>query len=300
VSPSRAGRDPVPDPIERLRVRLTERCDALTALFTAIAEGTPSPETLHVGHQGIRRLRIDGALWSGLVPPGWAIDHAATDVTLKRLGRAVGEVRDLDVGLELVAGLGPGNGNAAPTADRRSIVRVMQRHALDGRRSLRSAYPPALATELVERVARPLRASLPRARGIRLGRELDDTTTVALARLERSLARAYRRPTVRRLHRLRGTLRAVRYLDLARQEIAGRRPLAPAEPLRAFQDELGVLNDWVVLRRLGRRLDLPGSTDPLRARCREQIRSSRRRLVRALERKAVRRAFASLLAASPG
>lgn len=291
--------EPAVDPIERFRARLADRQQGAATLFAAIGDGAPSADALHVGHQNLRRLRLDGALWAGVVPRGFSADQPALDTELKRVARAVGQVRDVDVALELIAGLGPAPRPQIPTGASRVLVRAVQQRALVGRRELRAAFPPDSAAALLERIARPTRASLPRARAERLREEIDEATAVALARLERTLGRVYRRPTVRRLHRLRVALRSVRYLDLTRQEIAGARPLAAVDPLRSFQEELGVLNDWVVVRRLGQRVEPRDAADDLRDRCRDEIRVVRRRLTRSLERRPVRRAFARLVAASP-
>jgi len=289
------------DPVDRLRQRLESKRRRLDDLLAAIVAGAPTPDELHRAHRDLRRIRIDGALWAGLVPRGRAAGYPATDRTVRDLGRAVGSARNLDVAVDLLTPPGarhPAVGSLSP--ELAPAVRRLRGYARTERRRLARLVTGGLRAAFLDGIERPLRAALPPAAAERLAERLEETTTVRIARLERALARAYRRPTVERLHAVRIELRAVRYLDQLRVEVLGATHLDGLGPFARLQPELGRLNDVDVARRLAKRLPAGPARGRVRTLLGARRKALRRRIVRTLGEKPVRRAFEALLDSSPG
>ena len=152
---------------------------------------------------------------------------------------------------------------------------------------------------LLEAAGRPLRASLSRGASDRLAREFNERLAVQVARVERALARAYRRPRVARLHALRIELRTLRSLDQASSAVIDRTPLPFSVALRSLQYDLGQLHDWDVLRETADSALQGRSRRVVDRILAERVRAARRRVVRLLDRKPVRRDIESLLRAGP-
>lgn len=286
-------------PIDRLRDRLLARHAALGEVVHTLSEGAPSPQDLHSSHRELRRLRLDARLWVPLAPRGRVAGYDDVERSLKQLTRAIGTVRNFDVGQELLDRLTSREKATLEPGDLPALARALHRAAQVGRRSLANATTVPDSAPILDGLDRPLRAALPRIASIRLRRQIDDATTVRLAKLERALARAYRRPTVARLHQLRLGLRAVRSLDQTRTTVLGEKPLPISPPLRAIQVELGHLHDWDDLRENARELMRGDRRDRLDDLFAARVKASRRKLIRALRRKALRRGFEALVRAAP-
>ncbi len=280
--------------IDRMHRRLGGHRDRLARLLDGLAQGTPTAEELHDWHRLIRRIRIDGRLWIEIAPRGRAAGYDETDGLLRTLARHIGSARNHDVRRGLVE-----RGAALPSADAAALARRLRQRAATERRALRREVRAAPMSGLLEAFERPLRTTLPHAASGRLSAEVDDALSVGLGRLERALARAYRKPSVGRLHRLRIALRSLRVIDQTQREVLGRPPLPVTAALRAVQADLGAVHDQEILRTMSRRL-LGG---PRRKRvdrlCARRTRALRERVVRRLDRKLVRRDFERLVRAGP-
>lgn len=248
------SRDPSDRTVERMHRRLAAHRSRLDHLLITLASREASEEELHEAHRELRRLRLDGALWVEVAPPGRAAGYAETDAGLRELSRRIGAARDDDVGSRLASRLARGPRPTLAAGDAVALGGGLAARGRRGRRLLARAVQAGPFSDLLDRFDRPLRASLPRAASRRIRSELEEAVTVRLARLERALARAYRRPSRSRLHRLRVALRTVRLLDQSRRAVNGTPPIPATPAVRALQARLGDLHDHEVLRRSARRL----------------------------------------------
>lgn len=300
VPVTRETSTPREDPIGRLRRRLLVHRDRLATLLEGLADGHGDPEELHEWHRELKRLRLDAGLWVPLVPRGRTTGFAELDQALRDLARRIGAVRNDDVSIELLGRLSRGRAPRVLPRDALILTHSLIRSAHSGRSDLAGTLRRAGGPALVTAFEKPLAAALPSAANARLRRAIDEGLVVRLARLERALARAYRRPTVARLHRLRIALRTARILEQTRRAVLDSIP-APVSPrLRRLQVELGELHDLEVLRgSAGRRLTGERRERVGRALRRER-RARRRTMVRRLGAKPLRRDWERLLAAAPG
>lgn len=286
-------------PIDRLRDRLLARHAAFGEVVHTLSAGTPTAEDLHSGHRELRRLRLDARLWVPLAPRGRSVGYDEVERSLKQLTRAIGAVRNFDVGQELLDRLPRRDKATLAAGDLPALSRALDHAARIGRRSLAAAAGAEGSGPILDGLDRPLRAALPRVASLRLRRQIDDATAVRLAKLERALARAYRHPSVERLHQLRLALRAVRALDQTRRVVLGEDGLPITPALRAIQFELGRLHDWDDLRENARGLLAGARRDRVDRVLTGRVKASRRRLMHALRRKPLRRDFEALVRASP-
>jgi CHAD domain-containing protein len=237
------ARSSVPHPdIEELGRRLVDRVDAVLRAVDRVVDGSRgSPTTLHLLHRDLRRLRVGIAVWRRAGPRRRAAPLREFDRRLKRLARLVGGVRDRDVALGLLR-------SAAPTlsADERREFAALRRHlgteARIGRTLLRAALRRERDLGLFEGI-REAFASVPahRRSGDAL-RYLAQLRAEGEAALRAAGRKARRRPTSRRLHRLRIEVRGWRQLGALAAAIA---PAVGADDprLRTLQAELGRLHD---------------------------------------------------------
>jgi CHAD domain-containing protein len=283
-------------PAERLRTRLVRRSAVVAQMADGLARGTPTPDDLHEWHRELRRLRVDTGLWLNVVPRARADEQVSTDRILRRLAKSIGVVRDADVGLALAERHQSQTNSEREVASWAELDRRLRQVARSGRHELATLARAPEVADLKSAVDRPLHVALPLAASTRLRRRADDALAVCLARLERSLARVYRRPTTRRLHQLRIELRNLRALDQTRAAIFRLPPLPVSPALRSFQVELGRLNDWDSLRAIAPRLLRGRPRKRVQRALSTRLRTSRRRLKRALNRKEPRRSFQRLFA----
>lgn len=284
-------------PIDRLRDRLLARQAAFGEVVHTLRAGAPSAEDLHSGHRELRRLRLEARLWLPLAPRGRAAGYDDVDRSLKHLTRSIGAVRNFDVGQELLDRLSAADRAALVPGDLAALSRALTRAGRVGRRTLAAGAHDS--GPLLDGLNRPLRAALPRVASRRLRQEIDDATSVRLAKLERALARAYRHPSVERLHQLRLALRAVRSLDQTRRVVLGEDGLPITAALRALHVELGRLHDWGDLRENARELLTGARRDRVVAVLTARVKTTRGRLIRTLKRRPVRRNFEALIRAAP-
>lgn len=288
------------DPLERMHRRLRLHRDRLATILESLRHGSADVEELHEWHRELKRLRLDARLWVRLAPRGRTSGYPETDAALKRLARSVGSVRNHDVGLELLSRLGQRRHTTILPTDLKVVTRRLVEAAHTGRTALAASVGGSPGEELLRAFERPLGAVLPRAAIPRLHSALDDELTVRLARLERALGRAYRRPSIARLHRLRIALRSARIVEQTRRAVLGTPPLPVSPALRKMQVELGQLNDLEVLRRTAASSVAGAARKRVDRVLRRERRDRRRELERRLGRKEVRRDWERLLDGGPG
>ena len=196
----------------------------------------PDPETLHRLHRDLRELRVTHRLLLPLPKTGPPED--VTDQRLRKLAGLVGEVRDRDVAIDLLLRAG----RNVDTGLRQTLRARLRHEGQVGRELLRAAARAELERRLLQTVIRDVAgASVPGPS--RLRRELEAT----LVRHHQTVVRAFRRglkkPSTRRLHRLRIALRNARALRV----LVGRATGHPAESVPAelekLQRTLGRLHD---------------------------------------------------------
>ena len=299
VARTKAEGDRSRDPVEGMRRRLTSHRDRLAGLLIGLSGGAAGHEELHEGHREMRRLRSDARLWVRITPTGRAAGFSETDQSLRRLARDIGRVRNFDVGRELVRDLSRGPRPALQATDRRLLDTQLARAGREGRAALARDAAEPRATELLSAVDRPLRAALPRAAIGRLATVVEDELELRIARLERALARAYARPTVARLHRLRIALRRARTVGAARHGLFGRTALPVSPTLLKLQVDLGRLHDVDVLREFARSHLKGVPRDRVDSALARERRVWKKRLVRRLGRRTLRREWEALVRGPP-
>lgn len=240
----RATTDRAFGPATGLADWVAERIGGFEAAAATIASASEAaPELLHRFHQEARRLDLALKVLRRLSSRPPRPTERSVAQRLRSLSRLSGEVRDLDIGLDLLT-----IGRARRLdAERRERVERLARHFAEGARSGRAVLGAHVRAELAAGLPAELRTRLGRLRSIRSGAAgatvLYRIERRQRARLRRALKRARRRPTIGRLHALRRTLRA----SLQIAELADRLRERPARsrsvPIRRLQEELGELHD---------------------------------------------------------
>lgn len=219
---------------------------AESGLRACAYRGAPDAETLHRLHRDLRELRVTHRL---LVrePNGRPTDDA-TDRRLQRLASLVGEVRDRDVAIGILL-------RSATPFDpklRHQLQERLRQEGRVGRELLRAHARVELERHLLRAVIREVTtAAVPRPALLR--REMETSLAQHHAKIVRAFRRGLRRPSTRRLHRLRIALRNARAL----RSLVGR---VTGHPLRAVPADLDKLQ-----RALGRLHDLDMVADRIAA-----------------------------------
>jgi CHAD domain-containing protein len=197
------------------------------------------PEDVHQARVSIRRIRSDLRVFRNYLDRRWA---GALNDELRRLGAALGEVRDLDVATEMLGGMHLGGEGFAQLRARIEADRMSARDRLID--TLGDAWCLQLLEHLVESAADP-----------RVVPQADDPAEPALvgvvSRPWRRLRRAVRAlpdpPPEAALHEIRILAKRCRYAADTVRPVLG----APAKRLSkratAIQDSLGYLNDAAVI-----------------------------------------------------
>ena len=278
--------------------RLGRFREELERLVRAVAHGAeeivgrphPTPGSLHYFHRDLRRLRTGLGVWRELVPMAQRERLAILDRRLRRLAQLVGEVRDRDVAVDL---LGSVEAAARRRRDEERLERYRGRLRDDARTGrellralLRSENDARLFDEVAAFLAGPVRAGTTGA----IPRLLSEHRSRGHEKFATAHRRAHKRPSMKRLHRLRIRVRRLRQIA----DISGAVDPASTEPLsgslRSLQQDLGRLHDLDVL--LGRLDATFGATRWARALHKER-RRQRRRIVSALDSIRPRRAGTS-------
>ena len=226
----------------------------------------------------MRRFRTGLAVAMPLVAKESRAKLRPLDRRVRHLARLAGQVRDRDVALELLASV---DRFAAPGRETESLNRYRARlhdDARTGRELLGAFLRSESQAGLFEELQETLRTASPSSRRPSLERDLADHWAEGADRVVAAHRKAHRRPSMKRLHRLRIRVRQLRHLtDLANVVVGA--DVSRTAPFRRLQEELGVLHDLDVLVS---NLD-PGARTSHWA---EALRAERRRL-----RKKVRKAL---------
>ena len=242
------GRDALPFAPDRLTHELGRLLPAVRREAGKVVEQTrPTPATLHRLHRDLRRLRVGLALWQEIGNGRSPSRLPGLDRRLRHLAQLVGQVRDRDVAVALLAEVDHAAGSHA---ERERLDRYRARLRDDagiGRELLRAYLRSERAAGLLDEVARTLEGRPRTPAGSRLHRLLDSHHTELHEKVVRAHRRARRRPSMNRLHRLRIRVRRLRQLtDLAVALDPDGTP-AVNGPWRKLQGDLGRLHDLDVL-----------------------------------------------------
>jgi CHAD domain-containing protein len=205
------------------------RCarSAENALRACAYRSTPDAETLHRLHRDLRELRVTHRLLIP-IPKSDAVEQA-TDRRLQRMAGLVGEVRDRDVAIDiLLRSRGKVDGKL-----RRSLQARLRHEAQVGRELLRADARVEMERHLLQTVIREV-STAPTPPPVVLRRALESALTGHHATVVRAYRRAIRKPSTRRLHRLRIALRNARALRI----LVGRVTAFPANSVPADLDKL--------------------------------------------------------------
>lgn len=236
-----ATAEPLAKEIDRILAEASREVDGV------IDHPYPTPESLHRLHREMRRLRTGLSVWEELLGSTDRASLKPLDRRIRRLARLVGQVRDRDVALALLEGVGS-------RADSRREVDQLNRYrarlrddARTGRELLRAFLRAEREKRLLDDVGETVRTGSLTVRGSRLLRVLEEHETRERESVARAHRRARKRPSMNRLHRLRIRVRRMRQVsDLASAVDPGRNGTL-ANSLRRLQQHLGRLHDLDVL-----------------------------------------------------
>lgn len=229
-----------------LEARLEE---TLRDLDRVVGSARPPPELLHHLHRDLRRLRVGLGVWTRASSRRRQAGLRTLDRRLKRLARLVGGVRDRDVALALLADAP----HDLPSRERRAFRRLRV-HLGDDAHIGRELVRASLRTERDLGLFEGIRGGfqcLPSARRAEaLSRYLEEVHQEGQEAVREAHRAARRKPTSRRLHRLRIRVRSWRHLSDLAAAIDPTYGLPRARPLRSLQDRLGRLHDLDVVENL--------------------------------------------------
>ncbi len=209
---------------------------AESGLRACAYRSAPDPETLHRLHRDLRELRVTHRLLLPLPSGGPAED--VTDRRLQRLAGLVGEVRDRDVAIDILLRSGGDVGGQL----RHSLQARLRREGQIGRELLRAGARVELDRHLLQTVIRDVSgAAVPGPAQLR--HEMESALTQHHARVVRAFRRGLRKPSTRRLHRLRIALRNARALRVLVGKVTGHPANSVPGDLDKLQRALGRLHD---------------------------------------------------------
>ena len=246
--------------LDRRRARVVRDVTQVTRPLPA------SSESLHRLHRDLRRLGTGIAVWRELLPEEETAVAARIDRRIRGLARLAGRTRDRDVAAELLDGVASLHRKGIDGRSWRRFRTELQDEARSGRTRIKRSLRAERDSGLFDDVRRLLRATPVLSREARLSRLFSRLRAEHVARLVRARRRAARRPSMRRLHRLRVRIRELRQFDDIAS--AASYPGSPdrVRPDRRLQERLGRLHDLdVLLSILGRSARRTGWTLALRA-----------------------------------
>ena len=232
---------PIPKPTAReataLRAEIARSARRAESGLRACAfRVTPDPETLHRLHRDLRELRVTHRLLVPLPPGGPGED--ATDRRLARLAGLVGEVRDRDVAIQILLNAGT-DGNRE---FRRKLQTQLRHEGQVGRELLRANAHAELDRHLLQTVIRDVSAA-PVPAPAQLRHDMETALAQHQATVVRAFRRGLRKPSTRRLHRLRIALRNARALRSLVGLVTGHPATSVPSELDKLQRTLGRLHD---------------------------------------------------------
>ena len=245
---------------------------------------TPTPETLHVLHRDLRELRVTHRLLLP-APPGGAADDP-TDRRLRRLAGLVGEVRDRDVAIDLLLGHSGDDGGKP----RRDLQARLRHEGQIGRELLRANARAELDRRLLQTVIRDVSgAKVPAPAQLR--REMETALAQHHATVVRAFRRGLRKPSTRRLHRLRIALRNARALRTLVGRVTGHPAQSVPTELDKLQRMLGRLHDLDMVAERIEALPSGESVDRWERQWRRARKAERIRVLGRMQRKRTRKAL---------
>jgi CHAD domain-containing protein len=214
------------------------RCarSAESGLRACAYRSAPDAETLHRLHRDLRELRVTHRLLVPLPKDGSAED--TTDRRLQRLAGLVGEVRDRDVAIDILLRSGVEGGGKL----RRSLQVRLRHEGQVGRELLRADARVELERHLLQSVIRDV-TSAPVPAPAQLRHDLGTALSQHHAKVVRAFRRGLRKPSTRRLHRLRIALRNARALRVLVGRVTGHPANSVPADLDKLQRTLGRLHD---------------------------------------------------------
>jgi CHAD domain-containing protein len=261
----------------------------LVSLMQAMPAAQAGDETsVHQARVASRRLRQALPLF-GVRADAEALDRA--DKRVRRITRALGPVRELDVTLLLLVELG--KSGAVPP---RAIARVRDAVAeerLKRRRDMLEAITPAKLEKLRRRL---VRVAAPPAHPVAKGSALAEANAQAARRaagLRDAIDRAGSIYLGERLHRVRIAAKKLRYALEIQRELTRSRSVSALNQLKIQQDRLGRMHDLEVLIARARRVQ--GALSPRDRRGMAELKT----LIRVLEDEC-RAGHAAYMRARPG
>jgi CHAD domain-containing protein len=215
----------------------------LVSLLQAMPAAQAGDEiSVHQARVASRRLR-EALPVLGVRADAQALGRA--DRRVRRITRALGPVRELDVTLLLLAEL---EGRQAAPA--RAIARVraaVSEERQQRRREMLEAIKPSRLNKLRKRLVRVAApASHPKVAGSTLA-EAQAQAAERAARLRQAIDRAGGLYLADRLHRVRVAAKKLRYALEVQRELTGSRSMAHLNRLKVQQDLLGRMHDLEVL-----------------------------------------------------
>lgn len=239
--------------------------------------GAGDPATLHRLHRDLRRLRVGLAIWGRLAGKRTQRELARHDRWARGLAQRVGETRDFDVVLGLLGRRDPRRGGREDDL-LYALQDEIRRRGRAARETLRAELGTAEPVERIERLRATLRSPRQRPRDDRVARFLGELEAERGSDVRRAHRRARRRPSTRRLHRLRIHFRNWRHLADFSAVVAPGEPRSPPEEIRHLQRGLGYLHDLDVASEMAG----PAVRTRWGRRLRRERARSRRRIVRTL------------------
>jgi len=243
-----------------------------------VAGAAPDPATVHQLHRSLRQLRVGLAVWAETSRVRDRPELRRLGRRVRRLARRVGETRDLDIALRQLGARRPAS-RSGDVAALEELRAELARRSRESRELLRLRFRAARSSGLFEQIEALRHDPASRPTDVRLARYWHDLQERERAAVARAHRRARRKPTMRRLHRLRIRVRNWRHLsDFAALTTVGEVP-EPPEGLRTLQRNLGRLHDLGVVEELAG----PARSTRWVAELRAEQRRRRRRIVRSLK-----------------
>ncbi|MFZ0830157.1 MAG: CHAD domain-containing protein [Thermoplasmata archaeon] len=254
---------------------------------------TPDPETLHRLHRDLRELRVTHRL---LVPaPKGDAHNDVTDQRLRRLAGLVGEVRDRDVAIAILLRSGGGIEGKL----RQSLQARLRHEGQVGRELLRAAARAELERHLLQAVIRDVSSA--RVPGpSQLRREMAAALARHHATVVRSFHRGLKKPSTRRLHRLRIALRNARALRILVGRVTGHSANSVPADLDKLQRALGRLHDLDMVAERIASLPSGENLDRWERQWRKARKTERIRALARMQRKRTRKSLDWLILEPPG
>ena len=218
-------------------ILLSETIEGVLHHIPGIRNG--EPESVHQARVGTRRLRELLPLLPHVIAP------SPTGELIRRVGRSLGAVRELDSLIELSVDLARRYPNSAPVlaACRVDLDERRQRKV----RRLVKRLEDAEVETLRDVAPRPGGFILPRGNGSGWRPQLAQRLEIHADRLERKVERASGVYFPNRLHKVRISLKKLRYLVEIAEQTRAWQPAHLVRDAKRLQDALGMMHDMHVL-----------------------------------------------------